>query len=55
MVVKCTGAYRDPKEMLVSSHLALVDHPTPFGLASLELLISAPRGLSQMHKYEILK
>jgi hypothetical protein len=41
MVVRCTGACLDPKAMLVSSHLALVDHRTPFALARLEFLILA--------------
>jgi hypothetical protein len=39
------GAFLDPKAMLVSSHLALVDHRPPFALAPLEFLISAPREL----------
>jgi hypothetical protein len=43
-VVRYTGAYLDPKAILVSSHLALMDHHTPFGLAPLEFLILAPRG-----------
>jgi hypothetical protein len=42
--VGCTGACLDPKEMLVSSHLALVDHRTPFELAPLEFQILAPHG-----------
>jgi hypothetical protein len=44
MVVRCTGACLDPTTMLVSSHLALVDHHTPFRLAPLEFPILAPRG-----------
>jgi hypothetical protein len=32
MVVRCTGAYLNPKAMLVSSHLELVDHHTPLDL-----------------------
>jgi hypothetical protein len=50
--VGCTEAYLDPKAMLVSSHLVLVDHHTPFALALLELLILAPRDLAYMHKHE---
>jgi hypothetical protein len=42
-MVRCTGACLDPKAMLVFSHLALVDHHTPFGLAPLQFLISALR------------
>jgi hypothetical protein len=34
------------KAMLVSSHLALVDHHTPFALVPLEFFILALRGLS---------
>jgi hypothetical protein len=45
MLVICTGACLDPKAMLVSSHLVLVDHRTPFALAPLEFLISTPRDL----------
>jgi hypothetical protein len=44
-MVKCTGAFLDSKSMLVSSHLVLLDHDTPFALASLEFSISAPRDL----------
>jgi hypothetical protein len=43
MVVRYIGAFLDPTTMLVSSHLMLVDHHTPFGLALLEFPISAPR------------
>jgi hypothetical protein len=42
-MVGCTRACLYPKAMLVSSHLALVDHHTPLGLALLEFLISALR------------
>jgi hypothetical protein len=50
--VGCTGACLDPKQMLVSSHLVLVDHHTPFALAPLKFLILALRDLAYMHKHE---
>jgi hypothetical protein len=45
MVVRCTGACLDPKAMLISSHLVLMDHHTPFTLAPLEFLFLALRDL----------
>jgi hypothetical protein len=44
-VVRCTGACLDPKAILVSSHLVLVDHRTPFALAPLEFSILASHDL----------
>jgi hypothetical protein len=51
-MVRCTGDCLDPKAMLVCSHLALVDHHTPFALTPLEFLILALRDLAYMHKHE---
>jgi hypothetical protein len=45
----------DPKAMLVSSHLALVDLRTPVVLAPFEILIPAPRDLAHMQKMVIIK
>jgi hypothetical protein len=45
----------DPKAMLVSSHLALVDLRTPVALAPFEILIPAPRDLAHMQKMAIIK
>jgi hypothetical protein len=50
--VGCTGDCLDPKAMLVSSHLTLVDHHTTFAVALLQFPISAPRALPYMHKHE---
>jgi hypothetical protein len=50
--VGCTVAYLDLKAMLVSLHLALVHHYTPFALAPIGFLILAPRDLAYMHKHE---
>jgi hypothetical protein len=41
-LIKCTGICLDPKAMLVSSHLALVDRRTPFAIAPLEFPFLAP-------------
>jgi hypothetical protein len=48
-LVKCTGACLDPKSMLVSLHLVLVDHHTRPNFAPLEFPTPASRDLAYMH------